>query len=197
MRTETKVYNVYKYEELSEKAKENVRNWYLETQDSSVFTENCRYRLDELFPNSNLKVQYSLAYCQGDGLNIYGDIDLNDVLMHIADNFTEKELKFFNWACRTYGSMYNMPSNHHYCYCICSRNPFTDDWLCDMEQDCIRAIPEALLGKFSKLVGNYLDNLCHELEEDGYSYFYEIADEDLRDACEANEWEFDEDGNIW
>lgn len=197
MRTETKTYTVYKYEELSESAKENVRKWYLEGQEPCIFTEDCRMMLNELFPNSDLKVEYSLAYCQGDGLNIYGDIDLGDVLERIANDFTEKERKFIKWACRSYGRTYNMPSNHRYCYCICSRNDFTEDWYDGMKQECMRGIPEDTLDKFNRLVGIYLDKLCGELEEDGYNFFYEISDEDLRDACEVNEWEFDEDGNIW
>ncbi len=90
-----------------------------------------------------------------------------------------------------------MPSNNHYCYCICSLNDFVEDWLDWMRQEDIRDIPEDTLYKFNELVGEYLDNLCGQLEKDGYNYFYEISDEDLQDACEANEWEFDEDGNLY
>ena len=197
MRTETKTYTVYKYEELSESAKENVRKWYLEGQEPYIFTEDCEMMLNELFPNSDLHVQYSLGYCQGDGLNIYGDIELADLMERIAEDFTEKERKFFKWAFSTYPSLYVMAQNRRYCYCICSRNCFTENLYDCMQQECIRGIPESFLDKFDKLAGIYLDKLCGELEEDGYNFFYEISDEDLQDACNANEWEFDEDGNIW
>lgn len=98
--TEIREFNVYKFDELSQAAKEKVRNWYLEGQSelSYIFTEDCMERLKELFPNSNLEVQYSLAYCQGDGFNIYGEIRLDELLEKIAENFTEKEMKFFKWA---------------------------------------------------------------------------------------------------
>lgn len=78
--TEIREFNVYKFAELSQAAKEKVRDWYLEGQESCIFTEDCMMRLSELFPNSDLKVQYSLGYCQGDGLNIYGEIRLDELL---------------------------------------------------------------------------------------------------------------------
>lgn len=73
MRTVTEAYNVYTYIELSEEAKEKVNQWYLDDPMKSetisdIFTED----LKKLFPGRNLKMQYSLGDCQGDGLNIYG-----------------------------------------------------------------------------------------------------------------------------
>lgn len=122
--TEIREFNVYKFDELSQAAKEKVRDWYLEGQSdlSYIFTEDCENRLAELFPNSDLKVQYSLSYCQGDGFNIYGEIQLDELLEKIAEKFTEKELKFFKWAFSEYDTSYTMKQNNHYCYCICSDN---------------------------------------------------------------------------
>lgn len=86
--TEIREFNVYKFAELSQAAKEKVRDWYLEGQSelSYIFTDDCMERLSELFPNSNLEVQYSLGYCQGDGFNIYGEIRLDELLEKIAEN---------------------------------------------------------------------------------------------------------------
>ena len=191
-------YRVYKFKELSSKAKEAVKNWYLDDPYiRDFFTEDCEQYLKNLFPNSELKVEYSLNYCQGDGFNIYGKIYLDEVLERIVDKFTEKEKKFFKWVFNHYGSSFIMESNRRYCYCICSRNDFSEDILCCMEDDYMRGIPTETLKKFNKLVGEYLDNLCKEFEEDGYNYFYEISDEDLEDICEANEWEFTSDGKLF
>ena len=94
MREETKTVKIYNYSELSEKAKEKVKQMVLEwkVEDSDIFTEDCKERLMSLFPNSNLKVEYSLNYCQGDGLNIYGDLNIEDILKHLnfEDNKKEK-----------------------------------------------------------------------------------------------------------
>lgn len=82
MRKITEIRKLYKFDELSQAAKEKVRDWYLEGQSelSYIFTDDCLIRLKELFPNSDLKVQYSLSYCQKDGFNIYGEIRLDELL---------------------------------------------------------------------------------------------------------------------
>lgn len=125
-KTVTREYTVYEYKELNAEAKEAVKEWYLNGQSelSFIFTEDCLNHLKGLFPNSELEVEYSLSYCQGDGFNIYGKIYLDEVLEKIADKFTAKELKFFEWVFNRYGSTYTMEANHRYCYCICSRNDF-------------------------------------------------------------------------
>lgn len=196
-KTIIRAYEAYEYKELCEEAKEKVKEWYLKGQEACIFTEMCMENLKNLFPNSELEVEYSLNYCQGDGFNIYGTIYLDEVLEQIADKFTAKELRFFRWVFNLYGSNFKMESNRHYCYCICSGNDFSEDILRDMKYDNMREIPTATLEKFSKLVGEYLDNLCREFEKDGYAYFYEVSDEDLREACEANEWTFTADGEFF
>lgn len=195
--TEIREFNVYKFEELSQAAKEKVRDWYIEGQEPEIFTESCMMRLSELFPNSDLKVQYSLNYCQGDGLNIYGTIRHDELLEKIAENFTEKEMKYLQWVVKEFGYECKMEENNHYCYCICSRNDFTEDLAYDMENNWIRGIRYDVLEKFNKLAGQYLDNLCKEFEENGYDWFYEISDEDLQEHCEANDYEFLEDGKFY
>lgn len=196
-KTITRAYEVYEYKELCEEAKEKVKEWYLKGQEAYIFTDMCKEDLKNLFPNSELEVEYSLSCCQGDGFNIYGTIYLDEVLEKIAEHFTAKELKFFEWAFNRYGSAYKMEANRHYCYCICSRNDFAEDILSDMEYEQMRGIPTATLEKFSKLVGEYLDSLCGDFEKSGYAYFYEVSDEDLREACEANEWTFTADGEFF
>ena len=172
MREITKIFNVYRYAELSQAAKEKVYNWYLEGQSdlSYIFTEDCENRLAELFPNSDLKVQYSLGHCQGDGFNIYGEIQLDKLLEKIAENFTEKEMKFFKWAFSEYDTSYKMAYNNYYCYCICSKNEFMENIFYEMDNWYFRNIPEKTMEKFNKLAGEYLDNLCKEFEEIGRAH---------------------------
>lgn len=196
-KTVVREYEVYEYKELCDKAKEAVKEWYLRGQEAYPFTESCMEYLQELFPNSELQVEYSLNYCQGDGFNIYGKIRLHEVLEKIADKFTAKELKFLDWMFNRYGSTYEMKPNRNYTYCICSRNDFAEDFLDWLAEELMRGIPTETLRKFNKLVGEYLDNLCGEFEKNGYTYFYEVSDEDLRDACEANEWMFTADGKFF
>lgn len=80
---------VYLFSELSEEAKEKVRNWYLESQDTYIFSEDCEEELREIFPNSGLDVQYSLSYCQGDGFNIFGNLDIDDFIVYSGEHLEE------------------------------------------------------------------------------------------------------------
>lgn len=131
-------------------AKEEVRQWYIEGQEPEIFSEMYQERLDELFPKSILKVQYSLNYCQGDGLNIYGTVYLTEILENIKDAFSEKELKYLQWVFKEFDVGYTMDENRHYCYCICDRNEYTEDVWSDMEYNCIRGIKEKVLEKFDR-----------------------------------------------
>ena len=71
----------YSYEELNEDAKAKVKQWYLEDPiRNENFYEDVKNYLKENFPRSELEVTYSLGYCQGDGLNIYGKVNLYDFL---------------------------------------------------------------------------------------------------------------------
>ena len=74
MRTVTETYEIYKFEELDEIAKDEVRRWYLDDPDRShLLLDDIMYHLESLFGKGHdMKVQFDLGYCQGDGLNIYG-----------------------------------------------------------------------------------------------------------------------------
>ena len=97
-------YELYKYEELDDKGKEKAKRKYLDGQDEFVFTDMVDEDLDLVFPNSKLKVMYSLNYCQGDGLSVYGTLAFEDIFNILMGNgyptlvegiepFTEKEIE--------------------------------------------------------------------------------------------------------
>lgn len=86
MRKVVTEFNVYRYEELNEDAKEVAKQWYLDGQEPAILTMLLEDELNLFFPNSDLKVGYSLNYNIGDGVNISGNISLKDVLF-----FAEKE----------------------------------------------------------------------------------------------------------
>lgn len=73
---QTKTYNVYTFDELSDEAKEKARDWYREYDDYPLLhdymEEEARRLLEEAgFTNISIKnVLYSLSYCQGDGAMI-------------------------------------------------------------------------------------------------------------------------------
>ena len=206
MRTATINYNVYKYNELSEKAKEKVKQWYLNGQEEFIFTESCEQDLYNLFADDHLKVQYSLSYCQGDGFNIYGEVYAEDILnclekhnggtqlAEFEDVLTDKEKKTILHYAKVCGAI-ELPINNHYCYSLADYIDIADTWEYDLYG--YRNINVETLKKFEELVRGIFKTLCKAYEKWGYEYFYEISDEDLEEICEANEYEFLEDGTIF
>lgn len=209
MRTVTETYNVYNYNELSEEAKEKAKQWYLDdTFRTDDFTSMIEKDLQALF-DTKLNVQYSLNYCQGDGLNVYGKIYAESIreclqkhnggsqLEQFEDRLTEKEWKrIYHYAKECDGI--ELPQNNRYCYCVADRVDIAEDWFYQLENYSGYAnINMETLQKFEKLVIDIFTTLCRGYEEDGYKYFYEVEDEEMTETCEANGWEFLEDGSYY
>ena len=207
----TREYKVYNFSELSEDAKEKVKQWYLDDdfrpcEFENIYTEDLRY----LFNNSDLKLQFSLSYCQGDGLNIYGKLDLMDVFTAIRDTehsgdlfeqykdlFSEHEQKTIEAYMEVCGREVELPYNRHYCYCIDDRVDFADDWIESLEYCRYKNIQIDTIIKMEKLVGRMFENLSATYEKYGYDYFYNADDEVVNETCEANGWRFLEDGTFF
>lgn len=209
MKTVAVEYNVYNYNELSEDAKEAVKQWYLNGQEPFIFTEDCKEDLYNLFGKTNLDVQYSLASCQGDGFNIYGEIDAESIfkclenhnggtqLARFEDVLTGEEKKIILAYAKECGKI-KIPMNNHYCYSLADYIDIEEEWTWKLENySDYDNINEEVLIKFEGLVRDIFSTLCRTYEKWGYEYFYEISDEDLEEACEANGWEFLEDGTIF
>ena len=207
----TREYKVYNFSELSEDAKEKVKQWYLDDdfrpcEFENIYTEDLRY----LFNNSDLKLQFSLSYCQGDGLNIYGKLDLMDVFTAIRDTkhsgdlfkqykdlFSEHEQRTIEAYMEVCGREVELPYNRHYCYCIDDRVNFADDWIESLEYCRYKNIQIDTIRKMEKLVGRMFENLSATYEKYGYDYFYNADDEVVNETCEANGWRFLEDGTFF
>lgn len=209
MRTATVEYKVYKYGELSDKAKEKVKEWYLEGRNAYIFTEDCEEDLHNLFGENDLNVQYSLGYCQGDGFNIYGKISAHSILNclenhnggtqleEFEDVLTAKEKATILHYAEECGDI-ELPINHRYCYCIAGHTDIADDWEYQLENySGYKNINKEVLEKFESVVHGIFEKLCKSYEEQGYDYFYEISEEDLEEMCEANGYEFLEDGTVF
>lgn len=207
----TREYKVYNFSELSEDAKEKVKQWYLDDdfrpyEFENIYTEDLKY----LFNNSDLKLQFSLSYCQGDGLNIYGKLDLMDVFTAIRDTehsgdlfeqykdlFSEHEQRTIEAYMEVCGREVELPYNRHYCYCIDDRVDFADDWIESLEYCRYKNIQIDTIRKMEKLVGRMFENLSATYEKYGYDYFYNADDEVVNETCEANGWRFLEDGTFF
>ena len=144
MRTECVHYNVYQYNELSAEAKERVKEWYLNGQEPCIFSDDCENDLYNLFGKNDLKVQFSLAYCQGDGFNIYGEIDAESIFKCLENHnggtqlakfenvLTEKEKRTILHYATECGRI-KLPMNNRYCYSLANYIDIKDDWGYDLE----------------------------------------------------------------
>lgn len=209
MRTATVEYRVYKFNELSAEAKEKVKQWYLDGQESYIFTEDVKEDLSCLFGDNELDVQYSLGYCQGDGFNIYGKVDTENIfkcleehrageqLAEFENMLTDKEKKTILHYANEVGEI-ELPSNNRYCYCAASHIDIADDWEYQLENcSYYKNINKEALEKFESLVKGIFETLCNSYEKWGYEYFYEIDEETLDELCEANGYEFLANGKIF
>lgn len=88
----TQEINVYKYEELDENTREKVLNYFREHNDFYFLEEYLTELLkEELKKNKievvqDLKVFYSLGYCQGDGFCFIGDFKFKGYNVRIKHN---------------------------------------------------------------------------------------------------------------
>ena len=72
---QTKTYNIYTFDELDEKGKEKARDWYRQGNDYPFLSEDMEEKARQLLEEEgiitdDIKVFYSLSYCQGDGAMI-------------------------------------------------------------------------------------------------------------------------------
>ena len=214
MKTITKTYNVYSYNELSDKAKEKVKQDYLDDPvRNDLFYEDCMETIYNLFPQSDLKIQYSLSSCQGDGFNTYGTLDvfnlinlmrnreklpislLNEIEKDI-DAFTNEELEMISQYYNYYCSSIKIPYNTHYCYSQSDYIDFADDWK-DQLENAEMEYNENVIIKFEDFVKNFFSELNSMFEKDGYEFLYNVSEEEIEDWCEANEYMFLKNGIIF
>lgn len=193
---------LYKYDELSDKAKDEAKeNMRKDKVNDYVYcdilTEDLNTLLKELFPNSDLEIQYSLNYCQGDGLNIYGKLNLNDMYNTLKDKLNIEEQKYIEFLLNEFDDTYKLDSNNHYCYCICDRQNVLEDIDYELEWNCYRDIKYDIIDKFNTLAKEHLCDLCSEWEEYGYKFLYEFTDDDLEHYTYYLETMFYEDGSMY
>lgn len=191
----------YSYSELDAKAKERVKDWYLDTPiRNDVFHEDVMLFLQESFPNSDLEVQYSLSYCQGDGLNIYGTLKKDDFLpvWQVSEATKNRMKKYLN---RANSGTFTFEYNDRYAYsCKFIDQKYIEEYVSDMVEDLqdngVTRINTDTIRQFYTDMLDYFDDLDDKLKKKGYDYIYNCSDEEVEDACEANEWYFTKEGRF-
>ena len=191
----------YSYSELSDKAKEKVKQWYLHDLNirDEIFHDDIKQYLYEEFQRSDLEVCYSLSSCQGDGLNIYGKLKLYDFVEKWTA--TAKEKRTINIYINNSLRDYTFEINNRYCYsCKFIDKKYINDtiseFIDELQYQCFKNINTPLIEQFFNDLIDYFEKLDKTLENDGYNYLCDVNDEELSEFCEINDYYFTEGGEF-
>lgn len=163
---------VYTFSELSEDAKEEAKRWYMSDETRSEdFTLYLESDVGCVFPNSDLNVQCSLNSCQGDGVNIYGSVNLEDIFTLPGSGrapefdwsqgyLSEKEIRTMRSYMSAYRNFVEIPQNKSYTYCMADSIDLAEDFRYELEYMGFRDIKVEILKKAEKLVKQIFRQLC-------------------------------------
>ena len=192
---------VFKFEELSEKSQnkimENERCFWQD--DFELCIQNF---IENNFPNSNLKYQYSLNYCQGDGFKFYGKIDIRDIVKIVSLSVSEIEI-----LNEIEGYLYfKKHYNKRYCYSLTFNEYFNIDKILsileyDYKENAVLfdysfICYENILNKILNGLREFFNKEEKNFEEYGYKILYPTA-EDLIKEEYFYDYEFFKNGDIF
>jgi len=181
---------VFRFEELEKRVQEKVIEKWYEEENFPFLGDDLRESLSSneknIFEN-DFKIWYSLSYCQGDGLNIEGSIDIKKILDLLPAELKEKFTgKIYSLNTKSNNSRYSFHSKSDIHYELDNLDVDDYDLLCEEFENEVLPV-----------IWNIYDDLCRELQKDGYSIIeYRMSTEEFTDMCSANEYEFYIDGKM-
>jgi len=192
MKTVTETFNIYTFDELTEKAKLKALDYYVEhLTDCDDFTDDCLNLLHDLFPNSKLKVEYDLSQCQGDFFNFYGTLNLTDLYSHISSKLSSKQNRFYKYILKEWACSCEIPCWNYY---TVGNTSIIDAPVSAMEHYGYSNIPYSDIETINTIARDYLSEVCESLKNEGYEYFYPDSDYIRSYYCDDNECYFTADG---
>ena len=192
---------VYKFDEL----KENAQNRIIENEQEfwqSDFELLIQDFIETNFPNSELKYQFSLNYCQGDGFNFYGKIDISDIVKIVSLSVSEIEVlneiegylyfkKHYNKRCcysMTFNDCFNIDKTLDLLEYDYNENAVLFDYSFICYENILNKILNGLREFFNKEEKNF--------EKLGYDMIYPSIENCIADGV-FDEYEYFKNGNIF
>ncbi|MCP4897842.1 MAG: hypothetical protein GY906_12790 [bacterium] len=193
----------YLYDELSDKAKEAARQWWIEgcesrdQLDPEWFTESCREALAQDFGlvcHDEFKLCWSLSSCQGDGVAFDGVVDFDELLKHNAA-LAERMARAFDNLPVEFDVYLKLDNSGRYCHwnsmqvevqveCEWAMDSWSAEDFNDIEHDIREAVKELIA------------NASRKFEREGYEAIeHNQSDEVVGETIEANEYRFTADGS--
>lgn len=193
MKTVTETFDIYTFDELTDKAKQKAISHYEQNVvDCYVFADGCLNFLHDLFPHSHLEVDYDLSMGQGDYFNFYGSLDLDDLYTHISSKLSPKQIKFYRHILKEWADSCEIPCGF-YVHSTATDTSILDASVSAMEEYGYSNIPYSDIETINVIASEYLSDVCRSLKNEGYSYFYPDV-EYIREYYNDNEYYFTADG---
>lgn len=200
MKKITKVYEGITFDELSEHAKDRVRQWYVEGLDYDWWNfsfDNFIEEMSQFGIDIQVKdIEFSGFWSQGDGLCFsanMGDID------------TIKYLKATGQTKKFWALYLNLiKDNVAVGYAINGKNYWGNVHGCDFRAFLDFDMPEKHIERLERQFEELrldIENFCRDKAVELYrqlerEYEYLTSDESIKESAEANEWYFDKHGRI-
>ena len=186
MRTITK--NVYTFDELSDKSKQKVFDFFRETEDYFLLDEILQDKLSFLFPGFE-KLSYSLGYSQGDGFSFTGGFSGKEIKTLLT--LIDPSYKTPSFIDNLYMNITRI--NYHYSH---ERSVETEIDFNDYNHE-ITEKEEKIISEIKSIIENYRIKTCKELEKIGYNYIEELKSEEyIIENINLNEYEFYSNGEL-
>lgn len=197
MKTITETINLYTFEELSEKAKEKVKeserdhlyNIHCEDVDDVIYQCLYEYGLEEA------KFSYDLSHCQGDGVCFY-NVNLFDYFrMTSKDN--NKRLNKFEFECslmlneKEYKMLLQYLNEGYNIKIVKGTSRYAHSYTCSLEEEFYysdnkeeeNAMNDFIYDLRKKMEMIY-HNMCYEMERLGYNYIENITEDEIMDEID-------------
>lgn len=192
-----------KFEQLSEDAKEKVRQDYRKTRDyyfeTEFVTEGMTTTLEEnCFDLDKGGLSWQLSNCQGDYVGIGGKIKedkLHELMMDTLEKRDKK--KYYFWVIHRHHIEITQNISHHHYYGqqVDVSVELNEDE--NVEYYVLLKNFVDKLEKAEKIVEDYVNELIRTLKRQGYEQLsYYDSDEYIDDCFINNDCDFDEDGDI-
>lgn len=184
----------YTFNELSTEAQAIAINKYREYNQQNVdylhfFVDDCKEQIEEA-GFTDITVQYSLNYCQGDGLSFSADSysKLGDLInKHLGEGKEDS-------ACIIENNLeFTLSGNKgNYCYSKKDQLDLYLDYYSSLND--IPNTEELVVKVREELEDIYID-LCGKLKKQGYEDIeYQDSEEAIKETINANEYEFTKEG---
>jgi hypothetical protein len=179
---------VYTFDELSDEAKQVAIQEMRNSKEIHLdwFNDDAKEQINEAGFYGDVQLQYSLSYCQGDGLSFSCNRIEERVLLPffagILGAGKEKTAKVIMDNC----SFVNTGNDGHYCYA--SKRDI--DYTFESYKNDYKNINQVVAKVLEEIENLYVD-LCKDLENKGYKEIeYQYSDEAIIEDIQANDYEF-------